>query len=219
MLKEEEKALIRAEEIYRLEVRRELEASKPHPSRRAQLWLFLNSSIALWFLSSVVLAGLTALFTANQRSHAEQLRKAEIVRHLDTEISNRKAMALIGSRVAIMNIEHGLSYMYSPQAIYNFAVSYMDNFFITDPKNPRDWSSYPEYRNRSFRSLISELKTFVGSGVLPELNKALAAYDKLSVFASDYSKEAMTPNKQKNLNAVKNSIEILDREIVWKSGM
>jgi hypothetical protein len=51
MLTEEDRARIRAEEIFRVEVRRGEEADKLHPSGRTQVWLFLNSSLGVWVLS------------------------------------------------------------------------------------------------------------------------------------------------------------------------
>ena len=221
MLTEDERARIRAEEIFRHEVRRELEASGARPSRRKQFWLLLNSSFTIWALSSVVVASLTAAFTAHQRSHAEQLQKAEIVRRLDTEISNRIVNALIGSHIEKGQIGKA-TWAYTPQWIYNDTVSYLDNFFRTNAQNPRDFSIFPEYRDRTFPSLILELSRVVDRSALPELREALAGYEKLATVASDCSKEAMTKDKSKVLNAVTDSMEILNREVMkprWQPRM
>jgi hypothetical protein len=110
--------------------------------------------------------------------------------------------ALEGQVVIAVNIEKGV--FYSPQTVYNCAVSYLDNFFRTDPHNPRDFSIYTEYRDRTFRSLIFELSTIIDSPRLHDLQEALAAYKKLSVLASDYSTEAMTQDKGKSLDALTN---------------
>lgn len=134
MLTEEERARIRAEEVFRLETRRELEASKPRPSYREQLWALLNSSFALWFLSSVVLASLGSAYARYQTGQLEQARKVEIKRRLDTEISNRIVEAVTGSRIDVTRIEQGG--VFAPQDIYNEAVGYLDNFFINDRSNP-----------------------------------------------------------------------------------
>src|SRR5882762_7285196 len=49
MLDDDEKARIRQEEIFRSEIRREIEASKPKKRLSARVWTCLNSSFALWF--------------------------------------------------------------------------------------------------------------------------------------------------------------------------
>jgi hypothetical protein len=221
MLTEEERTRIRAEEIFRLEVCRELEASKPRRSRRERLWSLLNSSFALWFLSSVVLAGLTTAFAYYQSSRGEQIRKAEIARRLDTEISSRILSALAGLRSNKVRIEQGTSY--APELIYSNAASYLDNFFITDPSNPRDFSIYPEYQKRTFRSLIFELRSVVDSSVRPELTDALAGYEQLLDLGSiGNRKGGKTTGKHESLEAVKNAVDLLDRRLTkprWRTRM
>ncbi len=221
MLTEEEKTRIRAEEIFRLETRQELEASKPRPSRRERLWSLANSSFAVWFLSSVVVGGLTTAFTYHQSSRAEETRKAEIERRLDTEISNRISLALAGLRADKAKIEHGESY--EPESIYMNTQSYLDNFFFTDPTNRRDFSVIPEYQRRTFRSLIFELSSVVDSSMRPELADALANYERLLDLGSmGESKGKMTTNNRVSLEAVDNAIDLVDRRLTkprWRSRM
>ena len=215
MLTDEERTRIRAEEIFRLEVCRELEANKHRLSRRERLWSLLNSSFALWFLSSIVLAGLTGAFTNYQNRHGEQIRKAEIERRLDTEISNRISQALAGLRVDRLRIEQGASY--SPRSIYINVVSYLNNSFINNAF-PQDFSVYTEYQRRNFRSLVFELSTLVDSSARPELVEALAGYEKFADLGSigkDYNY-----GKRESLKAVMDSVELLNRQFVkprWRS--
>ena len=177
MITDEQKAQIRAEEIFRLELRRELKPSYSRNSRGARLWSLLNSSFALWFLSSVVLAALTSTYAAWQAKKSEEARKAEIARRLDTEIGNRLSQALWALRDDEVGIKKGS--LYAPRWIYANVGDYLDNFFVHDPSNPRDFSVYPEYRNRSFRSLILELDTVVNVDAQPDLRMALSAYGRL----------------------------------------
>jgi hypothetical protein len=58
MLSDEQETRIREEEIFRQEVRNELGSQKPAASPGGKFWKFLNSSFALWFLSSVFLGSL-----------------------------------------------------------------------------------------------------------------------------------------------------------------
>jgi len=207
-LTEEDRVRIRAEEVFRQEIRRELEASKPRPSRREQLWLLVNSSFALWFLSSVVVAALGAAYARHQTSRIEQARRIEISRRLDTEISNRIDEALIGSRINGARIEKGESY--SPRAVYIDAIGYLDNFFINNPSNPRDFSIYPDYRSRNLRSLIFELSTIVDSSEVPDLREALGCYEQLSEL-TDIGENAAVKNE--SLKAVALAMELLKNRV------
>jgi hypothetical protein len=173
VLTEEEKSRIRAEEIFRDEVRRELETKQP-PSRAQKIWTFLNSSLALWFLSSVVLAGLTTAVTSYQARHTEHLRKAESERRLDTEISSRIGLALRVVRVQQAQVARGGA---PPDGYpYGTAIAYLDNSFAN---TPWDFSIYPEYKARPFRSLISERASIANPSERFDLKEAMAIYDKL----------------------------------------
>jgi hypothetical protein len=172
MLTEGEKIRIRNEEVFRTEVCRELEAKKPR-----SLWTLLNSSFALWFLSSVVLASLTTVFTYYQAKRAEQGRKIEIERRFETEINSRISLALRGAHFDQSRIAHGKEY--SPESIYITAQSYLDNSFTTSSSSLQDFSVYPEYKGRTFRSLVSELRSVVNRARQSDLTNALEEYEKL----------------------------------------
>jgi hypothetical protein len=129
MLTEEEKSRIRSEEVFRLAVIRELEGRSLRPSLSKRFWLLLNSSFALWFLSSVVLAGLTGWFESYQARHNEQIRKTEIARRLDTEIGNRMFQALAGLRLDEQRIKQKPSF--PPRSIYS-------NVVLSDPRQNTD---------------------------------------------------------------------------------
>lgn len=66
MISEEEKTIIREEEIYRQEVRKELSQS------RSAIWVFLNSPFGIWVLSTIIVGSLSFMYTqwkdANDRS-------------------------------------------------------------------------------------------------------------------------------------------------------
>jgi hypothetical protein len=151
---------------------------------------------------------LGAAYASHERSQTAQAQKVEITRRLDTEISNRIAEALAGSRDDVARIEQGASY--SPQAIYSNTVGYLDNFFISDPSNPRDFSIYPEYRSRSFRSLIFELSTVVDSSELPDLREALGGYEQLAHLGSiGKTGGKNATGKNESITAEKNSVDLL----------
>jgi hypothetical protein len=215
MLTDEQKAQIRAEEIFRLEIRKELEASHSPSTRWARFWSLLNTSFALWFLSSVVLASLTATYTALQASKTEEARKAQLAARLDTEIGNRLSEALVALHNDEIDMTKGASY--APRWIYANVVQYLDNFFIHDLKNPVDFSVYPEYRNRSFRSLILELETNLNADAQRDLRGALNAYGQLKDKANN---ESDRPDTKVWQQAVADSRKLVFNGIVrtrWKT--
>jgi len=74
-ISEEDRARIRAEEIFRDEVRASLNV-RESSTRMARLWKLLNSSFAIFLLSSVVLSGVSFQY---QRWVASQTKKSEHV--------------------------------------------------------------------------------------------------------------------------------------------
>jgi hypothetical protein len=85
MLSQDDRERIRAEEIFREEVRASLAATK-RPNR---IWTVLNSAFTLWLLSSVGIGGITWIYQTRQAR--EQARVAAQRRHvaLITEITFR----------------------------------------------------------------------------------------------------------------------------------
>src|SRR5260370_37854023 len=59
MLSPEQKAAIRAEEVFRAEIRNEIASAGRRQQRRRKLWAVLNSSLVIWFLTSVVVAAIS----------------------------------------------------------------------------------------------------------------------------------------------------------------
>ena len=87
---EEDKLRVRDEEVYRSEVRRELEAQKSKPTTRSgKVWAFVQTSLGIWLLSTVVVGlitwGYTQLQGALQRSNAQ----LQVVQHADAEAKSR----------------------------------------------------------------------------------------------------------------------------------
>jgi hypothetical protein len=210
VLSDEDRQRLRAEEIFRSEVRRDLEANAPKPLFAKRIWSVINSAFFLWCLSSVVVAGLTAAVATHQKSRDEQTRNAEQRKRITIEISNRvseaiEAMDVDRARIAMHQSFHA-------SWIYNEVVSYLDNFFRTDPSNPRDFSTYPEYRARTFRSLISELRTFQDPTALGASKQALDVFGQL-IIPSSLGDEAdsKAADAGEDTNAVNRCGDILAR--------
>jgi hypothetical protein len=72
MLNNEQRQRLRAEEIFRQEVRRDIEARVQDRSRRAKFWHALNTPFVLWVLSSIVVG---SFGWASQRSKRHGTKK------------------------------------------------------------------------------------------------------------------------------------------------
>jgi len=144
-----------------------------------QVWSLLNSNFGLWVLSSIVLAWITKAYSVRQAHKAESLKRTETAKQLDTEIAYRLAMSLAGLRINEVRIA---SEPTTARGIYVTAYNYLENFFLSieGPYKGRDFSVFPEYRERTFRALILELRTAVDADDGPDLREALDAYEELS---------------------------------------
>jgi len=87
-LTDDEKAHLRAEEEFRVELRRQFGERKP-----SRWWTFLNSAFVLWFLGSVSLVGLTALYHRLDSSSKANIQRAEMQRKITEELRERFAVA------------------------------------------------------------------------------------------------------------------------------
>lgn len=74
LLPKPDRERIRAEEIFREEVRAELQIATP-PTWRARIWIILNSSFAIFLLSTVVLGAISWQY---QRWVSSQTRQSEL---------------------------------------------------------------------------------------------------------------------------------------------
>ena len=91
---------------------------------------------------------LTTGFAHYESKRDERNRQAEIIRRLDTEIGNRISQAIIGKEIDRQRIERGG--LYSPEAIYNNTVYYLNNYFIVHS------SAQPKQFCRSIRNIKGE---------------------------------------------------------------
>jgi hypothetical protein len=87
MLTDNQKKLIREEEIFRCEVRTELEKRDAATSMPGSLWGFVNSSFGLWLLSSVMLGSLGFLYGYVQDTRHTRRDAQERLSRLRSEIT------------------------------------------------------------------------------------------------------------------------------------
>jgi hypothetical protein len=76
LLNGDEKLRIQAEEIYRNEVKLRFEHQDKTESWRARIWLFLNSGLGLWFLSTCIVGGITFWYAEHQQAEKIRLEQA-----------------------------------------------------------------------------------------------------------------------------------------------
>ena len=198
-LTNEQREQIRAEEIFRRELQRSLDAQTPPPSGRARAWALLNSSFVLWLLSSVVVSLLAAQYAAFQTNQAERVRTQNLVRRLDTEIGNRIHYAGIDLELIRQNTDYqsrarpdGKETLdWTQGSLHQRIASFLDNSVPNhDPLvagHQVEVSVYPEYRSSRFHALIIELIRLVPSSETAALQSALSAYLKSVKLGADLS--------------------------------
>ena len=155
------------------------DSDKTSKTPAEKIWVVLNSPVGVWALGSVVLALIIKAYSAREARKAENLKRVDTATRLDTEIAFRLAMALDGLRINEARLESSPT---TPRGIHQNAYDYLENAFITfaEPNKGRDFSVFPEYKDRTFRALILELRTVVDAHDEPDLRQALHAYEQLS---------------------------------------
>jgi len=84
MLTPKQKAAIRAEEVFRAEIRDEIASAGRLQKPRRKLWEVLNSSFVIWFLTSVVVAAISYMIS----NVALNRERDETQRRLKWEVYN-----------------------------------------------------------------------------------------------------------------------------------
>ena len=180
-------------------------------------WSVLNSSFALWFLSSVVVSGLTAAVALYQKKHSEEKQRKDLQTHLVTEISYRINNGLIAMHLDEKRVNAGN--VYAQGALYNEALSYLDNRVYTGALL-LDFSIHQDYKTRRFLSLLFELHGSADAGQRPPLREADREYSALEALADDAGIQNPAVDKANALSAVAQSIERLEKlrdNPAWKN--
>ncbi len=165
MLSEEEKRKIRLEEEYRLEVRSMLETKGGGKT----VFSTLNQPIVVWFLSSVILGGITFAYARLQhRFEVSRQERATIVK-IVTEITDRGDQ-FSGPWLDRYSTDQGLKWAGALSPL-------RDPMIIGGMAGP---PVFPEFSGRTVRSLIVELRSRCqGSKATSELLETLTAIQNL----------------------------------------
>jgi hypothetical protein len=156
MLSTEDKARIQAEELFRDEVRRNFERNRPR-SRSRRTWDFFNSSLGIWFLTSVLVGSGTYAFTKWRDSRATEAARVTSIKKLDTEVATR----LDRFAVVLPRLTSSRSYGEALAGLEKPA----DNAYAGN--------GYPEYERRGLLSLLRELREIAPSAERRDLDRAL----------------------------------------------
>jgi hypothetical protein len=145
MLSENEKVKIELTEKYREEIRKKINKDGKTNSNISTI---LNSPIAIWFLSTVVVGLLSLSYTERQKKYAEEAEREGIIRKLDAEILSR--------------LEEGNSSFWfielASDTTQNILREVPSRVFNIPNLNK---AIFPEYSNRDLRSLMYELESLV----------------------------------------------------------
>ena len=158
----EEMARLRDEEIFRLEVRSQLEAASRRP--RSPLLTFLNSSLGIWLLSTIVVGSVSWNYSWWTERRAREGQRRELIRKLDLEISNRieTLRQLLNSLTSVEDFQMALQLSEKP-GMGMIALSVL-----------------PEFETRGLRSLLWELQSVVPPEARPEIARAMQGAQELA---------------------------------------
>jgi len=169
MLSEIEKNKIREESLFRHQVSAEIESANKSPRSQRKVWLFLNSSFALWLLSTVGVGLVTWLYTTLKVREEKISHDLRIERRLKLELDNRlqNTNLYLGSLKFTMDSTQ----FYSLGGIARRTLKKLDS---VDTKYV-----FEEFRQVNYLSLLYELKGVSAKEDTKEIDKSIAAYRKL----------------------------------------
>jgi hypothetical protein len=173
-LSETERQRIRAEEIFRAEVQKELQGPESPPSPASKVIAAFNRPLGLWFLSSVVLGLLGWAYATWEEDRAAKAQtRAEIIR-LDIEIYGRV-------RQSAQRLEAATN-----------AVGLRESIGMLDEGS----GIFAELENRSFEGMLLALLWLVPDEEKGELENAREAWEKLQTFRNVSASEAAAAIEQ-----------------------
>jgi hypothetical protein len=149
MLTNEEMEKIKAEEIFRDEIRKKLSENEDK-SFRKKSWIFINSSLGIWLLSSVVVGLIVYFYNNNKLENELSANNAAIIQKLETETSNR----LEQFKSALSSQEPSKIYYQKEELAYM-----IDGILVSDGTLAQKKPIYifPEYKERTMNSLLYEI--------------------------------------------------------------
>ena len=188
---DDEKEKIRKEEIFRQEVRTQIESTPP-PTRSARAWKFLNSPFGLWVLSSIVVSGLGLLYAGWSSHQAKVEANHTVERRLDVEIARR-----------LLKFEKDLKATVKNNYQYDWYATSLHNLKSSD--NP----VFSEFKLRSLSSLLLELELVVSTAQQQSINTATEAI-------LSYEEQISLLDRGMPVDEIKHRVNLILEEIASK---
>jgi hypothetical protein len=174
MLTDEEKSKIKAEEVFRDEIRKSL-----NRDNKSVFWIFLNSGLGIWFLSTIVIGLFTYFFNEYKETQKITNERNSKIKQLDLEIESRISQfwvhfdPLVNHSDTTLPLKVGTS--------YNTVKVFWEPFKNPPSFNPKLMTTiYKDYETRTTISLMIELSTLLqekhGLSTKPEKVSSDAEY-------------------------------------------
>ena len=181
VLDETEKTRIKAEEVFRNSIRKELSLASVQLDVKKwyeHLLAAANSNLGIWFLSAVLVTGVGTLYTNRQNAREEETKKQEIKQEQvwkEKEISDRLALEISFRLSSVLSQLHAASIRFGEtvdEKSHSAIVAAFEPLVrpATDDVPPL----FPEFKSYAGLALIAELRRHVGPGEKQILKKILA---------------------------------------------
>ena len=213
-LSEDEMKRIKEEEIYRQEIRAELEKAKPSRITKEKIWAFLNSSFTLLLFSTVIIGSLGWALSTYQNLNKEQSDKIEIQRKLNVEIESRvketlNALDILKGYVGDKKNFGKSGGCYSPMFVNTTTIELLNG------NNSHLLAAvaggvYSEFEKKGLQGLVSEWQWIVDEKDHSNFEQALSEYDnlrRLALTSKDYDCDGLDKLTEKQKKALLKELE------------
>jgi hypothetical protein len=210
-LSEEEMKRIKAEEIFRQEIRAQLEKAKPSRTKTEKAWEFLNSAFGVWVLSTVIVGLITLAYTIHLDSVKKEGERKERSQKLEAEINNRRKETL--KLLAYFKEKtKGVTYYDEPHFIYKEAVTFMDG------KNDPDFLAfqpalYKEFKDENLAALLDELNKISETNtedIKMKYDRLRDLYSQTQPSPAAIKGKPTDEERKRNVEAVDKAIDIIN---------
>lgn len=175
----------------------------PAKSIKKKVWDIVNSSVFIWFLSSVVVVAVSNFYNSNKAKNQLETKRLEIIEKLNSEISYRVFYAVRFLETQKINI----SLNNNLQNVYNDVYLILDNYDYNSTDVGHNYSLHIEYFRKPFASLIFELKN-VDSTSVKNVENAFDGFSRIEDFTSlkEYAQHTREESIEKSLQIIRSKI-------------
>jgi hypothetical protein len=181
VLDETEKTRIKAEEVFRNSIRKELSLASVQPDVKKwyeRVLAAANSNLGIWFLSAVLVTGVGTLYTNHQNARQEEAKKQEIKQEearREKEISDRLALEISFRLSSVLSQLHAASIRFGETLDEKSHSAVVAAFGpLARPATDDVPPLFPEFKSYAGLALIAELCRHVDPGEKQTLKNILA---------------------------------------------